>query len=126
MILWRPEDGIVRKGKCTHCGRCCLSRIGICPYLELVVERDLPAGTRIKEIGIGKPIRTECLIFDTDLVVEARGRRCTPETRREFPRTPLDAHSIGCDAFEFFDGKGRKLVVKEIEPRKFAVVVEKS
>lgn len=105
--LWKPEMGIIRKGKCRRCGRCCASRIGECPYFRFVAVKDIPKGAEISQTGEGTSLVSKCLIFDEPTT----WRHCTPEVRKSFPSMPTQL--LGNCGFWFVDDKGRRLVVKE-------------
>jgi len=112
--LWKPEYGLVRKGGCIRCGRCCASRINVCPYFSWKSVKDIPKGVLISETGEGTSLEAVCLAHDLDLPW------CPLESRRAFPSTPHEVR--GRCGYWFETEDGRKVVSRIIEGRSVLIV----
>jgi len=99
--------GIVRKGKCIQCGRCCASRINVCPYFIWRTTKTIPKGIDIKKTGLGSSLIGVCLIYDKDITF----KNCTPEIRKSFPSDPRQVMGNCGYWFETYDGRKIKIEV---------------
>jgi len=117
LIKWEPSMGMVRKGECIKCGRCCAGKFGECPHFYYLVKQDVSASTIIDKIGIPYHIEARCAISGTDEVWKS----CTPKVREEFPSHPTQIKGLCSYWFETDDG--RKIVYK-IENSRVVLYVE--